>query len=380
MASYRELSTLKLVVYTYTNQSKYIVSSTVETEIIKISYSSMADTIPVFIATVPVNMDLDGNLIVRYYVDSVLYSQNTLKDYHKNGDQVLTISNYFSISKNERSTVTVTLQTEYVESNERLQAADISALLEYTQTGILPNSVIDRTPPSAAIQPNTIRAMLFAHGLSLPGKWDGTINISDVLAPITIGRRSVGMFSELMGLTTQEPIRAATVTEKFQPISIGRMTVVGIGASIMLDETIDKYVFSTERAAYYEYDAQYVSVDGSFRLLETADTDIPYGQNVISEAINLSHSSIHGIENATVACEGALVCAVSADGEVWMAYDGSEWIALTEDYSGMSKDALESLTIDQWAVLLDDSDTMYIRTSLATMEQAVMNITVNFIN
>lgn len=475
----KKVNAKDVIIHSYINASAYMIGQE-EKKIISINFATTAATHPIFIATIPFSVDRDGIVVFKYYLDEVLMSDDTVRQYVSRGDHFVTLSNNMSEDENTRHTLAIKACTEYTESDIRQQSAKMMSLEHYISTGEYIAKDIDTTIPTANIAKNTIRAVLYAQGMARTGKWDGTINISDAIAPIATGR-TIGMFSELMGLTAQEPIRAATVTEQFPAISIGTMTVGGISASIMLDETIEKYVFSAERAENYEYDDRYVTVDGSFQLnslysfagseqsislgklysmttetdqfasvqaievmasgsgkylisgggkyydssggeleiteltpetfqeygsdeppesnillemdnptvllwadedrsLAAAVTAVPYGQNVVSEAISLSHSSIHGIENAAVACEGALVCAVSVDREAWMAYDGSDWITLSEEYSGMSKDALESLTIDQWAALLGDSETMYIRISLAVPEQAVMSITVNFVN
>lgn len=480
-ASYEELSSQKFVVYSYQNTSRLEVNSAEETEVIRISYSSMTDTVPVFLATIPFNTSLDGNVILRYYIDSVLYSQDTLQGYFPKGAHVLTASNYFSIKKNDRATVTVTLQMGYVESTERTRTADVASLLEFARTGTLPQRSVDATPPVATILPNTIRAVLFAHGLTSTGKWDGTITISETLAPIATGLLAVPL-GAAMGLATREPIRAADIAERFPAIATGLLTLEGTSAAMTVDEVVEKYVFCTERKENYGYDAQYVSTEGSFRLegsysfqgterptpsgklyavamdtgqfasvqsirvtadgggsylvaaggkyYDTAGTEldlteltpeafreygseappastvlvamddptvllwtdgegrtlgaevtaVPLPQTVVSEPISLSHTSIHGIENATASCEGALVCAVSTDGETWRAHDGSEWIVLSGTNSGMSKERLEALTVDEWAAFLGTARSTYVRISLTDLEQEVSDVTMNFIN
>lgn len=108
---------------------------------------------------------------------------------------------------------------------------------------------------------------------------------------------------------------------------------------------------------------------------------IPGAQAVISGAIDLSHDSIKGIESMTAKCDGPLILAASVDDKhTWMAWNGTEWISLSEAYSGMSKEALEAVTADQWQQLISGAQEMNIRISLVSEEQAISVLYISFIN
>ena len=110
-------------------------------------------------------------------------------------------------------------------------------------------------------------------------------------------------------------------------------------------------------------------------------TATPYPQNVTSKRIDLSHESITGIENMIAECEGELICAVSFDDkQTWKAWNGEVWATLTEDFTGMSKETLESITFEQWNELYSGADILYIRISLVDTTQSVTEIVVDFSN
>ena len=110
-------------------------------------------------------------------------------------------------------------------------------------------------------------------------------------------------------------------------------------------------------------------------------TAIPKSQNVISNAIDLTHKSITGIESATANCDGELIIAVSFDNkQTWKAWNGSEWSTLSEDFTGMNKETLESITFEQWNLLFTGASNFYIRVSLIDTTQSVTEIIVDFAN
>jgi hypothetical protein len=110
-------------------------------------------------------------------------------------------------------------------------------------------------------------------------------------------------------------------------------------------------------------------------------TATPQNQIVISNSVNLVHESIKGIESATATCTGTLSIAISDDDKAtWKAYNGTEWLTLSDDYSGMSKEQLEAITVDQWNEIIQDVDAIYIRIALTDTTQSVEEIVINFAN
>ena len=104
-------------------------------------------------------------------------------------------------------------------------------------------------------------------------------------------------------------------------------------------------------------------------------------QQIITNAIDLTHSSITGIETAIADCDGELIIAVSFDDkQTWKAWNGEVWSNLSEKFSGMSKETLESITLDQWGLLYTGATSMYLRVTLVDASQIIRKITIDFAN
>lgn len=77
---------------------------------------------------------------------------------------------------------------------------------------------------------------------------------------------------------------------------------------------------------------------------------VPIPQVIYSENIDMSDATILGIEKVTADCDERVLFAVSFDdGESWWSCVDSVWGRLSEEKSGMSKAALESISVDSWA-------------------------------
>lgn len=174
-----------VIVHSYTNAQNITIKEQ-EKEIISINYAAVVDTKPLFIATVPISMNLDGELILNYYIDGVLIPEDTVIEYLSRGNHFVTVSNNFAAEKDSRATVSVKAYMTYAESDIRQQAAKIASFEQYISTGSYTVRAVDTTIPTATIKKGTIKAVLYAQGLVGTEAWDGTINASEEMGEIAI--------------------------------------------------------------------------------------------------------------------------------------------------------------------------------------------------
>lgn len=117
------------------------------------------------------------------------------------------------------------------------------------------------------------------------------------------------------------------------------------------------------------------------KLTATVKASPKNNQQIITNAIDLTHSSITGIESAIADCVGELIIAVSFDNKkTWKAWNGEAWSLLSDEFSGMNKETLESITFEQWNLLFTGASSFYIRVSLIDTTQSVTEIIVDFAN
>lgn len=108
---------------------------------------------------------------------------------------------------------------------------------------------------------------------------------------------------------------------------------------------------------------------------------IPQPQVIVSEEINLMNGSIKGIESVNIDCKGEPVFALSFDKKVsWLMHNGTNWIEVLDELTGMTKTEFEAITTEQWQTQYEASSDMYIRCTLLDNTQSITSITLNFIN
>lgn len=108
---------------------------------------------------------------------------------------------------------------------------------------------------------------------------------------------------------------------------------------------------------------------------------IPEPQVVVTKEIDLMHSSIKGINGVTVDCKGNVLFAVSFDKKAtWMMHNGTEWVAVSDELSGMTKAVFEAITTEQWQPKYEASSEMYIRCAILDETQSITTLNIDFIN
>ena len=84
--------------------------------------------------------------------------------------------------------------------------------------------------------------------------------------------------------------------------------------------------------------------------MKVSYTGVPIPQVLYPENIDMSDSTILGIEKVTADCSDEVLFAVSFDdGASWWSCINAVWAKLSEEKSGMSKAALEAISVDSWA-------------------------------
>lgn len=225
-----KVSTKDVIVHTYTNISAYTIKNQ-EKEILSINYATTANAHPVFIATIPFTTDRDGYVTIKYYLDEVLMSDDTVRQYVSRGDHIVTLSNNLTTEKDTRHTLSLKACIEYFESDIRQQAAKIASFEQYIATGKYMEQPIDTAPPVARIAKNTIRAALYAQGLAGTEEWDGTINIAEYITAMALPMLQIAGFTATNSLQdTTGPGRG--ITESIAAFGLPMLPIVGFQAEI----------------------------------------------------------------------------------------------------------------------------------------------------
>lgn len=106
----------------------------------------------------------------------------------------------------------------------------------------------------------------------------------------------------------------------------------------------------------------------------------PVPQVVVTDAQDMSDSTILGIESVTVtASEGVLWAISFDDGATWKSHNGSQWVTLEQENSGMTAETFQNLSLEAWAEVV--TSTAYrLRFVLMAADSYVSEVVINYIN
>lgn len=98
----------------------------------------------------------------------------------------------------------------------------------------------------------------------------------------------------------------------------------------------------------------------------------------IEKVIYRTDTSITGIDNVKVTCEGDVRFSCSFDeGATFKQYDGSSWVNQTD---GMDKETIEAITSDEWNSVTNIKESFIMRVILAHDTDILTELRVNFTN
>ena len=106
----------------------------------------------------------------------------------------------------------------------------------------------------------------------------------------------------------------------------------------------------------------------------------PVPQVVVTDAQDMSDSTILGIESVTVTASEDVLWAISFDdGVTWKAHNGSQWVTLEQENSGMTAETFQNLSLEAWAEVV--TSTAYrLRFVLMSPDSYVSEVVINYIN
>ena len=261
-----EINKNSFYAYTFTNE-EIITTATTEKIIIKFNISATAEADAIFICTIPVNLTLDGYVKIKYFIDGAEVKDDEIKGYYEKGYNIITISDFFKLDENGRLTLTLSISTEYVESETRQQNAKIISLENYVKNGTYTDPVVSTTPPTLTIARHGVKASLFAQGLASGTKWDGTLNFAEEVGDITINRSVVLINPQDTAIVGVQVPVGYTLSENVTSITLNRSVLfTDPEENIIISKIVMFYMVDTSKAGKYTYDSRYVTVNDAYKL------------------------------------------------------------------------------------------------------------------
>ncbi len=261
------MSIKDITVKSYTNSETHSIGSS-EKEIIRISYTgAIDDTVAIFLATIPVEMSHDGNLVLKYYIGAVYHS--TVTKYLERGKHFVSMTNYFTSDANEAMNVRVCAYTEYFESDKRQNDAKIVSFMNYVQNQIYEETEIDTTVPTATILSATIRASIHAQGLLGTTPWDGTIEVADTVFGQIMTKLAVRTKVSDSAIVTTDYPDIHDIVDMVSSVQMMTLPFTTVNDSFTVGYVISSATRTIERPSEWTYDSKYINTGNNTFALKT---------------------------------------------------------------------------------------------------------------
>lgn len=287
--------------YVFTNSKGYDIDED-DTVLIQYNVFATEETDVVFMATIPIYMNNDGELVIRYTIDSAEVPNTELRKYLHKGNNFVSVVNYFNAGKNDRFTLEALAHLEYVESVERKHEAKIISFENYISTGYYSETSINDTVPTGIVKEFAIRAILFARGIGATNNWDGTITVAETFdSIIPFGYMSfVGDVSDVVEVSQQISI-GDNLEDSFEVVSFQGFTMGSFDDYLEGNYTTKTFTVNTTTENTV-YSSKYVLIDnGVFELNTEYEFDykvetLDVGKVGIIEINTEQFSVVEGIE------------------------------------------------------------------------------------
>ena len=203
--------------YTYSNSEDYEIQY-VPRQVIEFNISATDETDVIFMCTIPFYSHCDCKVKIDYYIDNYLLTDESIFKNVIQGYNIISLCNFFPIGENGRITLTVKMYIVKEEENKYNLIDRVSSIEGYISSGSY--SSPKQSDKKLIIGMSDVKACVFAKGIGLEKKWDGTLNISDTVEYIDILGNNLSATVKDLVATKLQNYMGRTGTELIKSINI----------------------------------------------------------------------------------------------------------------------------------------------------------------
>lgn len=227
-----------MTILNYTNADRYVIKRE-QVVVTNLNFSVQSECSPLFIATIPFSLDVDGVVEFTLYNGLAEMQNAVYKGYYPKGEHFATFVYVFDMEANNRMEFNVRARC-YADltSDIRVQDAKINKVAEAVNNGTIvdfASMLIDSTEPTLTIEKFAVKSIIYTQGINAGSNtWDGTLSFKDTFKDIALSKVNVLPFNESVSIRKLTPTRSGIV-EVINSVSLTRINVAGFNASFETD-------------------------------------------------------------------------------------------------------------------------------------------------
>lgn len=227
-----------MTILNYTNADKYVIKRE-PVVVTNLNFSVQGECSPLFIATIPFSLDVDGVVEFSLYNGLIEMQNAVYRGYYPKGEHFATFVYMFDMEANDRMEFNVRARC-YADltSYARVQDAKINKVADAINNGTIvdfASMLIDNTEPTLTIEKFAVKSIIYTQGINAnTSEWDGTLSFKDVFKDIALTNVNILPFNESVSIRKLTPTRSGIV-EVINSVSLTRINVAGFNASFETD-------------------------------------------------------------------------------------------------------------------------------------------------
>lgn len=233
-----QMALSSMTILNYTNADRYVFKRE-PLVITNLAFSVQGECSPLFIATVPFSLDVDGVVEFTIYNGLVEMQDASYKSYYTKGEHLATIAFMFEMEANERIEFNLRARC-YADltSSARVQDAKLNMIADAINNNSavdFSNISVDRTEPTCTIEKFAVKSIIYTQGINAgSGTWDGTLSFKEALGNIALTKVNALAFNESVSTSKIVPTKSGIV-EMISNVSLTRISVAGFNEAFETD-------------------------------------------------------------------------------------------------------------------------------------------------
>lgn len=227
-----------MTILNYTNADRYVIKRE-PIVVTNLNFSVQSECSPLFIATIPFSLDVDGVVEFSLYNGLAEMQNAVYKGYYPKGEHFATFVYMFDMEANNRMEFNVRARC-YADltSYARVQDAKINKVADAINNGTIvdfASMLIDNTEPTLTIEKFAVKSIIYTQGINAGSStWDGTLSFKDTFKAIALTNANILPFNESVSISKLTPTKSGIV-EVINSVSLTRVSVAGFNASFETD-------------------------------------------------------------------------------------------------------------------------------------------------
>lgn len=230
-----QMAMSSMTILNYINADKYVIKRE-PIVITDIKFSVQGGCNPLFIATVPFSLDVDGVVEFSLYNGLVEMQDAVYRGYYPKGEHFATLVYMFEMEADNRIEFNMCAKC-YADltSSARVQDAKLALMVDAINNGTVVDFKnldisVDMTEPTMTIEKFAVKSIIYTQGINATSNvWDGTLEFKEVLKDIGLTKVSAS-FNERLAVSRIAPTRSGFV-EMINGVSMTRISVAGFNES-----------------------------------------------------------------------------------------------------------------------------------------------------